>query len=66
MSHTGRNRYVIKIPSKNNTCTLSLLSLLYFEEGKENHQKTRISYPYRTLKIPGKEGKTLEKTRNSS
>ena len=29
-------------------------------------EKTRIFYPYRTPKIPGKERKTMKKTRNSS
>ena len=35
--------------------------LFFLEEGKENHQKTRIFYPYRTSKIPGKEGKNAQK-----
>ena len=46
--------------------TLSFLSFL-LENGKEKPTpKTRISYPYRTPKTPGKEGQTLKKTRTSS
>ena len=39
-------------------------SLVYLEKGKENHRiKARISYPYRTPTIPGKEGKKAQKNK---
>ena len=40
--------------------------LVFLEKGRENHQKDKNVYPYRTPKIPGKEGKNGQKTRNSS
>ena len=40
---------------------VSFLSLFFFENGQENLQKTRIFYPCRTPKIPGKEGKKRSK-----
>ena len=48
-------------------CTPPILPFLVFlEKGKENHQKARIFYPYRTPKIPGfpgKEGKNAQKNK---
>ena len=37
--------------------------LAFLENSKENHQKTRIFYPYRTRKSLGKRGKTLKKNK---
>ena len=51
-----------KVPcekSKNITCPS--FPCLFFGNGTENHQKTRISYPCRTLKSLEKKGKTLKK-----
>ena len=40
--------------------------VFFWKMARETTKKTRIFYPYRTPKIPGKEGKkTLKKTRNS-
>ena len=39
--------------------------LAFWENGKENAKKPRISYPYRTPKIPGKEGKNARKNKKS-
>ena len=51
-------------PIATSVTTLSFLSLFFLEKGKENPpKKTRIFYSHRTAKIPGKEGKTLKKTR---
>ena len=33
------------------------------KKGRENHQKTRIFYPCRTPKIPGKEGKNAQENK---
>ena len=33
----------------------------FFENGEENHQKNKDFYPYRTPKIPGKDGKKRSK-----
>ena len=43
--------------------TLSFLSLFFLEKGKENHPKNKDFYPYRTLKIPGREGKNAQKSK---
>ena len=58
----------LKIPGS----TLIFFSLLFpvlplfLETQGKPQKKTRIFYPCRTLKIPGKEGKMLKKTRKSS
>ena len=46
--------------------SLSFLSLFFWDKGKENHEKPRIFYPYRTPKIPGKEGEKRSKNKESS
>ena len=43
--------------------TLSFLSLFFFEKARKPTKKTRIFYPYRTPKIPGKEGKNAQKNK---
>ena len=35
----------------------------FLEKGKENHQKNKDSYQYRTPEIPGKEGKNSQKNK---
>ena len=37
--------------------------LAFLEKGKENHQKNKDFYPYRTPEIPGKEGKNAQKNK---
>ena len=53
----AQSRYVLPPPPC--TCrllTLSFLSLYFWKKVRKTHQiKTRISYPYRTPKFPGKE-----------
>ena len=52
------------LPWRKTFCHLPVLPFLVFlEKGRENHQKTRIFYPYRTPKIPGKEGKNAQKNK---
>ena len=46
--------------------TLSFLSLFFWKTARKTAKKTRIFYPHRTPKIPGKEGKRSKKTRKSS
>ena len=44
-------------------CTLIFLSLFFWKMARKTTKKTRISYPYRTPKVPGKEGKNAQKNK---
>ena len=46
--------------------SLSFLSLLFWKVARKTTEKTRIFYPCRTPKIPGKKAKNSKKTRKSS
>ena len=43
--------------------SLSFLSLFFWKKARKTTKKTRIFYPYRTPKIPGKEGKNVQKNK---
>ena len=42
---------------------LSFLSLFFWKKARKTTKKTRIFYPHRTSKIPGKEGKNAQKNK---
>ena len=57
----SRTPEIAAISETRESNALSFLSIVFLENGQENHQKNKDFYPCRTPKIPGKEGKNAQK-----
>ena len=57
-SKSGKSRKNRESPK-----TLSFLSLFFWKNARKTTKKTRIFYPHRTPKIPGKEGENAQKNK---